>query len=95
MWFFLYFILIPSCAFILFVQENETLWTLNLSWNGLGKEGCIELAQSLKKNTRLTDLNVLSNRIDMTSLRFLLHGLVQNKGLRYIQVNVKYFAFVH
>lgn len=66
--------------------ENQTLWTLNLSWNGLGKEGCIELAQSLKKNTRLTDLNVLSNRIDMTSLRFLLHGLVQNKGLRYIQL---------
>lgn len=68
------------------VGENKTLWTLNLSWNGLGKEGCIELAQSLKKNTRLSDLNVASNRIDMTSLRFLLHGLVHNKGLRFIQL---------
>lgn len=67
-------------------QDNNTLWGLNLSWNGLGKEGCIELAQSLKKNTNLADLNVSSNRIDMTSLRFLLHGLVQNKGIRYFQV---------
>ncbi|XP_052078795.1 leucine-rich repeat-containing protein 74A-like isoform X2 [Mytilus californianus] len=68
------------------LADNQTLWSLNLSWNGLGKEGCIELAQSLKKNTKLADLNVSSNRIDMTSLRFLLHGLVQNKGIRYFQM---------
>ncbi|KAJ8298273.1 hypothetical protein KUTeg_024804 [Tegillarca granosa] len=68
------------------LAQNKTLRTLDLSWNGWGKEGCIALSNSLPKNSTLADLNLTSNRIDMLSLRFLLHGIVRNTSLTRIQI---------
>ena len=58
-----------------------------MSWNGLGKEGCIALAKSLPQNDTLVDLDLTCNRIDIIGLPFLLHGLVRNTGLERLNVS--------
>jgi len=68
------------------LQANQGLVRLNLSWNGLGKEGCVALARSLPKNSSLKHLDLTNNRIDVVALPFLLHGLVRNTGLETLMV---------
>jgi hypothetical protein len=67
---------------------------LNLSWNGLGKEGCIALARSLPKNTSLQNLDLTNNRIDVVALPFLLHGLVRNTSIQSLNVTISVFAVI-
>lgn len=40
------------------LQENTTLQTLNLSWNGLGLEGATALSNIFKKNSAIIDLDI-------------------------------------
>ena len=76
-----------------FLQLNEGLRRLNISWNGLGKEGCIALAKSLPTNDTLVDLDITCNRIDLVGLPFLLHGLVRNTGLEHLNVSLFFVCF--
>ena len=85
------FVAVETVFFIF--QLNEGLRRLNVSWNGLGKEGCIALAKSLPKNDTLVDLDITCNRIDVVGLPFLLHGLVRNSGLERLNVSISLYYF--
>ncbi|XP_067941425.1 uncharacterized protein [Watersipora subatra] len=65
---------------------NDNLKELDLSWNGLGLEGCDGLSQFLQVNTTLKVLNVTSNRISQPALRLLTKGLVKNCTLERFMV---------
>ena len=59
---------------------------LDLSWNGLGKDGCQGFEVSLKENCTLKHLDISSNRIGTLGLDHLLRGLKANTGLTSIKV---------
>ena len=63
------------------LQKNQTLMTLDISWNGFSLSGCKELGRALRKNTTLTDLNLSANRVTSDALLTLLDGLQYNQGL--------------
>lgn len=68
------------------LQLSVTLTELDLSWNGLGLEGCESLAEFLKVNTALRRLDISSNRIVQHSFRILVKGLIKNHTLQHIKV---------
>lgn len=70
-----------------FLQRNKSLLRLNLSWNGFGFEGCVALAEMLKSNNILTELDLTNNRIHPPALIALIRGLAQNKTLKLLNVS--------
>ena len=70
------------------VQDNETLHTLDLSWNGLGREGCAGLEMALAANQSLQHLDISSNRIGVLGLDCLLRGLGANSTLTSLKVDM-------
>ncbi|XP_024275107.1 leucine-rich repeat-containing protein 74B-like [Oncorhynchus tshawytscha] len=63
-------------------QANIFLRTLDLSYNGLGKDGAIALGEALKDNNTLEDLNISNNRIPPEgAIRFTM-GLKVNKTIK-------------
>lgn len=70
-----------------FLQRNKSLLRLNLSWNGFGFEGCVALAEMLKSNSILTELDLTNNRIHPPALIALIRGLAQNKTLKLLNVS--------
>lgn len=70
-----------------FLQRNKSLLRLNLSWNGFGFEGCVALAEMLKSNNILTELDLTNNRIHPPALIALMRGLVHNKTLKLLNVS--------
>ncbi|KAH3839944.1 hypothetical protein DPMN_113384 [Dreissena polymorpha] len=71
---------------VLSSQANTGLDTLNLSWNGLGLEGCHELGKALKVNQALTDLDLSSNRINFDAFKLVMRGLRKNKHIETLKV---------
>ena len=68
------------------MQDNQTLNSLDLSWNGLGREGCAGLEVALAANDTLQHLDISSNRIGVLGLDCLLRGLAANSTLISIKV---------
>jgi len=67
-------------------QFNTTLEDLDLSWNGLGEEGCRALGAALPHNHTLRELDLTSNRVSAMAVSLLLPGLLQNDTLTHINV---------
>lgn len=74
-------------SWVFFLQRNKSLLRLNLSWNGFGFEGCVALAEMLKSNNILTELDLTNNRIHPPALIALIRGLAQNKTLKLLNVS--------
>ena len=69
-------------------QENTSLKTIDLAWNGFGYDGCVALSEALDKNNVLEVLDVSSNRISSSALMELLTGLSNNKALKVLKVRL-------
>ncbi|GFR68629.1 leucine-rich repeat-containing protein 74A-like [Elysia marginata] len=63
------------------LADNDSIRELDLSWNGLGREGCAGLEAALQKNKYLVQLNLECNRVSSESLGHLLKGLERNSSL--------------
>ena len=73
-----------------YFQRNVYLTKLDVSWNGLGQEGCFWLGKMLMTNSCLLLLDVSSNRITIKGLGYLLDGLSSNDCLETLRVSVFY-----
>lgn len=62
--------------------------TLNISWNGLGKDGAIGISKALTVNRTLLTLDITNNRFGAEDVGFIIKGLQQNETLRTIKVSV-------
>ncbi|KAK3100783.1 hypothetical protein FSP39_025275, partial [Pinctada imbricata] len=60
---------------------------LDLSWNGLGFEGCVALSEVLADNVTLTELNVTCNRIHPPAMLEMVKGLASNKTLKVLDLS--------
>lgn len=69
-----------------FLENNGTLKTLNLAWNGFGNEGALALSEALKVNTTLAELDISSNHINNEGTMKLCKGLEINGNLRILKV---------
>lgn len=65
-------------VWIFFFKGNIFLRTLDLSYNGLGKEGAVALEEALKNNNTLEDLNI----------RYCRHSMVIYHNCAHRRVNV-------
>ena len=66
---------------------NGGVKTLNISWNGFGKDGCSALGQALLGNVTLTELDVSCNRVDKQGVASLMRGLKGNEVLVTLRVS--------
>lgn len=68
------------------IRANERckLERLYLGWNGIGDEGCIQLAKMIETNTSLIALGVGENDITSVGARSILSSLASNNTLREI-----------
>jgi len=73
------------CEF--YFQNNGSLTSVNLSWNGFGYEGCSALSEALANNTVLKELNLACNRVHPPALLDLLKGLCKNSSLIKLDVS--------
>ena len=62
------------------------LKTCNLSWNGLGPEGGAAIADAIKGNSSLLELDISGNRLDATSATLIAKALQVNDELRVLKV---------
>ena len=67
-------------------QENNSISTLNLAWNGLHVEGCRALTDVLATASTLTYLDLSCNRINCLGLKYLLDGLKKNCSISVLKV---------
>ncbi|TNM89340.1 hypothetical protein fugu_003574 [Takifugu bimaculatus] len=65
---------------------NIFLRSVDLSFNGFGKEGAVALGQALRENEVLEELNVSNNRIPPEGAIHLALGLKHNKTIRILQI---------
>lgn len=59
---------------------------LSLAYNGLGNEGATALADALKSNTTLVDLDISCNRIHQQGAEALVKGIESNETLKILKV---------
>ncbi|KAK3539185.1 hypothetical protein QTP86_028803 [Hemibagrus guttatus] len=67
-------------------MANIFLQTVDLSYNGLAKEGATALGEELKDNNTLEELNISINRIPPEGAVHLAVGLKANKNLRILSM---------
>ncbi|XP_072288554.1 uncharacterized protein lrrc74b isoform X2 [Eucyclogobius newberryi] len=67
-------------------QGNIFLRSVDLSFNGFGKEGAVALGQMLKENNVLEELNISNNRIPPEGVIRLAMGLRANKTIKSLNV---------
>ena len=60
--------------------------SLDLSWNGLHKEGSKGLSQLLAVNSTIRELDITCNRIDKSCLEEIIRGLSGNQTLQTLKV---------
>lgn len=77
----------------LFLQENVRLSSLDLSWNGFCEDGGLALADALVFNTNLKELDISSNRLNMTVATRLAKALSTNEVLEVLKVSELQYAF--
>eukprot|EP00339_Tiarina_fusa_P021777 CAMPEP_0117079836 /NCGR_PEP_ID=MMETSP0472-20121206/56345_1 /TAXON_ID=693140 ORGANISM="Tiarina fusus, Strain LIS" /NCGR_SAMPLE_ID=MMETSP0472 /ASSEMBLY_ACC=CAM_ASM_000603 /LENGTH=661 /DNA_ID=CAMNT_0004807261 /DNA_START=277 /DNA_END=2260 /DNA_ORIENTATION=+ len=65
-------------------HRRTKLVKLYLGWNGIGDEGCMQLAYMLESNTSLETLGLGENDVTSTGARALLSSLANNNTLREI-----------
>jgi hypothetical protein len=84
-----------NCEF--YFQNNGSLTSVNLSWNGFGYEGCSALSEALANNTALKELNLACNRVHPPALLELLKGLCKNSSLIRLDVSgiCIFYFFLH
>jgi Ran GTPase-activating protein (RanGAP) involved in mRNA processing and transport len=70
------------------LQNNDTLESINVAWNGFGMEGCHEMGKALLKNKSLRELDLSSNRVSLDAFRQLLRGVGKNKTLKVLRVRI-------
>ena len=75
--------MIVACGVL---QENTILKTLNLSYNGLDTSGVSAVANSLRVNAVLTDIDLTACRINDIGLQTLTGALAVNEALRFLRV---------
>ena len=68
-------------------QNNECLEELDVSWNGIGPEGCVHLGRMLGTNQGLRLLNLSNNRVNIAGLGHIIDGISQNETLQTIKVS--------
>jgi Ran GTPase-activating protein (RanGAP) involved in mRNA processing and transport len=64
------------------MEENQTLESLNLAWNGVGSIVAKEVAQVLKRNESLTNVDLKGNDITSDGVSSLAEALSFNTSLR-------------
>lgn len=74
-------------------QRNYCLAKVDLSWNGLGYEGALSLAQALKTNKYLKEIDVSNNRLMWDSASVIANGLKDNSNLEVLKVNTDLHNF--
>ena len=67
-------------------QTNKSLQSLNVAWNGFGREGAKALGESLPENKKLRMLDLTNNRIDPNGIALLCKGLKSNDTLEDLRV---------
>ncbi|XP_076466162.1 uncharacterized protein LOC143297630 [Babylonia areolata] len=65
---------------------NEYLRVLDLSWNGLGYQGAVAIAKSLKKNETLQELDLSHNNINWKGALILSSAVAKNATLRVLRI---------
>lgn len=60
-----------------------------MAWNGLGNEGAYAMAEALKQNSTLVELDISNNRITVEGCTALAKGLNQNETLKILKVRNK------
>lgn len=71
---------------MLFLPENKSLLTLNLSRKKLNDEHAKELAEMLKKNKKLRRLELEGNEFGPDAAKYFAEALKVNKTLRYLDL---------
>lgn len=71
-----------------YLQTNEALEELDLSWNGLAEDGAKALGVALPCNHSLKELDITCNRISACSLPHFLKGVENNDTLKVLRVSI-------
>lgn len=71
------------------LQTNKCLRSLNVAWNGFGREGAKALGEALPENTKLRQLDLTNNRIDANGMAMFMVGLRTNETLEDLRVRDK------
>lgn len=74
------------------MQDNGTLETVDLSWNGFADNGAVGIGLALKTNVSLTVLDLSANRIGPIGIGGLARGLEENTTLRELLVSCSVFV---
>lgn len=76
----------------LYLQENNKLIKLNLSWNGFENDGAEALGKALVHNVMLEELHLKCNRIGPAGFAKLCGSLKDNNSLKrlYVRKNKKF-----
>lgn len=69
-----------------YLENNNTLTSLNLQSNALDHHHIKELCSSLKRNHKLRELNLSCNNIDMLGLKYITNMLKHNKSLTSLEI---------
>jgi len=75
------------------VKKNESLTTVNLSYNGLSDDGAAALARCVRLNKTIRHLDVSNNRISAIGARVFAAGLKKNDCLEVLRVRLDSTSF--
>ena len=70
------------------LATNDTLQSLQLSWNRIGGNGAQDLAVALSRNYSLEQLILYSNRFGDRGAAVLLEAVISNRGSRIARIDV-------
>ncbi|XP_053389633.1 leucine-rich repeat-containing protein 74A-like [Mercenaria mercenaria] len=74
------------------MKANKCLRSLNVAWNGFGKEGAKALGEALPENDSLTELDVTNNRINANGMALFMIGLRTNETLQSLKLGMNPFS---
>lgn len=73
-------------SLLLCFQNNTSIMNLDISMNGLGFEGSLQLQETLNENTCLQYLDISNNRINWEGISYVAKGIRKNSTLQMLKV---------